>query len=159
MLLELKYNVYRPSRLTLKSWLFWNWKRHIHWLKNWCCFDFDFLFLLMWSKTQADICLLVLSYCKLPACENVLDVVEWESQSETPALLFCNATMNNNDGAVCRAMPSNQAVTPACLSKQLELTVKWPKATESFAKTPPISKLNGRVSNHWNLILKLWNCS
>ena len=45
---ELKFNVYWPSHLTLKSWLFWNWKRHIHWLNNWCYF-----FILPWLASSS----------------------------------------------------------------------------------------------------------
>ena len=48
--------------------------------------------------------------------------------------------------------------TPARYVKKQQ-TVKWPKATESFAKRPFLSKLNGRVSKQWNLILKAWNDS
>ena len=38
VLLELKFNVYWPTHLTLKSWLFLNWNVPYFGNKHWCCF-------------------------------------------------------------------------------------------------------------------------
>ena len=130
MLSELKSNVYWPSHMTLKSWLFWNWNCHIHWLKNWCCFDFTSSS--SWVG-QTDICLL-LSSCKVPEGENV-------SSSRTDVM----NSQSENFSKHITTVPSKQQ------------TIKWLKATKTFAKRPFLSKLNGWVSKHWNLILKVLN--
>ena len=143
MLLELKYNVYRPSRLTLKSWLFWNWKHHIHWLKNWCYFDFMTNWLplpgltLKWYKLTFVFCSAPLQHGTCCAERSALLSIDKESGWRWDSADVVHTIQNSRE----------------------QQTVKWPEATKTSAKRPFLSKLNGWVSIHWNLILKVWKGS
>ena len=132
MLSELNFNAYKLNHFILKSWLFWNWKRHIHWLKNWCCFDFTSSSSWVDSKMRSKLLKLTFVFCSAPAAsvQSVVDKI-------LSLRIFQKQQLFKN------VLPSKQQ------------TVKWPKATKTFAKRPFLSKLNGWVPKHQNLILKV----